>query len=184
MTFRFARLRLAYIDEDAGEAARMAIENQDSAQKYYEQLEELRPAAKLTGQRTNDVTRGILPNLAEITDDYADDLLMAIDDLFDVSNHKDDSWKRIRVQILLSFKIVHRLKELNQMDLVDSAIGTIQKHISQYLKLEKHFQLQIEIEILMLGRSLSTQESPIDCFISKIIEFTTKWEPHCEHIYQ
>ena len=27
MTFRFARLRLAYIDEDAGEAARMAIEN-------------------------------------------------------------------------------------------------------------------------------------------------------------
>ena len=52
------------------------------------------------------------------------------------------------------------------------------------MKLEKHIQLQLDIEILMLGRSLSTQESPIDCFIKKILDFTENPEKNCEHIYQ
>ena len=109
---------------------------------------------------------------------------MAIDDLLDVSKFKDVSWKKCRIQVGIAFKIIHRMKELSQMDLVDSAIGTLLRYISENLKLEKHIQLQVDCRILMLGRSLSTQESPIDCFIKKIIEFTTKQEPNCEHIYQ
>ena len=173
---------LVDINEKASEISTIVFMRSKPAY-YLQHAINLYPQAKLEGKRTNDATRSILPVLADVTDDYADDLLMAIDDLIDVSKCKDESWKKCRIQILIAFKIIHRLKELNQMDLVDSAIGTLQRHISENLKLEKHIQLQIDCEILMLGRSLSTQESPIDCFIRKILDFTESPEKHCEHIY-
>ena len=115
---------LVDINENAYEVSNMVFLRCKTAD-FLIHLLLLYPQAKLEGTRTNDATRSILPVLKDVTDDYADDLLMAIDDLFDVSKAKDESWKKCRIQIIIAFKIINRLKELNQMDLVDSAIGTI-----------------------------------------------------------
>ena len=113
---------------------------------------------------------------------------MSIDDIFDVSKEKDESWKQTRIRFVIAAKIMERLHELGQMDLVDSVIGSLKKHITVLEEgnkpLEDHFKLYIDCEILKRGRSLTPQDSPIDCLISKMLEFTKTPLICCEQIYQ
>ena len=99
---------------------------------------------------------------------------MAIDELFDIEELKTDNWKRTRIRIISAALITRRLKGLKQMDLVDSAIGNIKRHMKLISKnpLEQNIELFVECEILRFGRSLMPSQSAIDCLISKIIEFT------------
>ena len=46
-----------------------------------------------------------------------------------------------RIRIVVATKVIERLQELGQMDLVDSAIGSLKKHLALLPdgNLEKHF---------------------------------------------
>ena len=46
-------------------------------------MEDLHPLRKLHGVNVNKESRARLPNLLKTTADYADDLLMAVDELFE-----------------------------------------------------------------------------------------------------
>ena len=81
--------------------------------KFKNNLLWIHPLGKLKGFQQNNSTRVKLPTLSEITEDYADDLLMAIDDVFDVSKEKDNEWKKTRIRLVIATKIIERLQELN-----------------------------------------------------------------------
>ena len=51
------------------------------AKEFTDDLLKLHPLSKLSGTNENEQSRLSLPNLLETTDDYSDDLVMAIDEL-------------------------------------------------------------------------------------------------------
>ena len=88
----------------------------------------LHPLSKLSGCGTENKEYSNFPNLKNISIDYADDLLMAVDELIhpgaDIEATKE--WKTSRLAICAVAQITERLQALDAPDLVSVSLSALQ----------------------------------------------------------
>ena len=72
------------------------------AAEFDKDIERLHPLSKLKGIGANKDSRSKLPNLANTTDEFAEDLLYAIEEIFEPSQEVQncDSWCNSRLRVL------------------------------------------------------------------------------------
>ena len=127
------------------------------AEEFALDLKNLHPLSKLKGINTNKESRSQLPNLDETTVDYADDLVMAVDELLNPPGdiYSSESWLRSRLRICAVAEIIKRLNELEQPDLVSICLSSLKAHAEtlkdQAQPLEDYFNEYIELLVLMSG---------------------------------
>jgi len=84
------------------------------AQQFSNDLLSIHPLSKLKGINTNEWSRSKMPDLSETTEDYADDLVMAIDELLNPAEDIQNcvSWQLSRQRVCASALIIKRIHEL------------------------------------------------------------------------
>lgn len=101
------------------------------ADEFSKDLKRLHPLSKLEGIGANKESRARLPNLINCEEAYAEDLIMAIEDLLSPSEEVQAclSWQRSRLRILAVAQMMNRLVELKQKELYVQAKDTLKQHI-------------------------------------------------------
>ena len=97
------------------------------AKEFSDDLRRLHPLSKLKGINENEYSRSKLSNLKDTTEDYSDDLVMAIDELLNpsIDIQQCDSWQFSRLRICAATEIILRLHELGQPDLVAVSLNSL-----------------------------------------------------------
>ena len=108
--------------------------------------------------KTSREARSRLPNLLTATVDVSDDLVMAIDELLNPTEQlkKSKSWRASRLCFLLCVKIIQRLSELQQPDMVSDSLASLQSYLSATadLKPDSYYS-----EFMTLLQLMSTRDS-------------------------
>lgn len=74
----------------------------------------------------------MLPDLSEMTIEHSDELVLSIDDLIKPVEEfgESEAWKNSRLSIVAIVKIIQKLDELGQPDLVLQSADTLSAHLS------------------------------------------------------
>ena len=99
-------------------------------QTFASDLHHLHPISKLRGINAHRETLSVLPDLEKITVDYADDLVMTVDELLNpVGDYcTTESWLNSRTRICATIEIIRRLGELGQPDLIIQCQDSLNAH--------------------------------------------------------
>ena len=78
--------------------------------QFDKDIERLHPLSKLKGIGANKESRSRLPNLAKTTDAYAEDLLYAIEEIFEPIQEVQEtkSWQNSRLRVLAVTQMIER----------------------------------------------------------------------------
>ena len=99
-------------------------------QRFASDLHHLHPLSKLRGINAHRETKLGLPYLEKTTVDYADDLVMSVDELLNpVGDYcTTESWLNSRTRICATIEIISRLGELGQPDLIIQCQDSLNAH--------------------------------------------------------
>ena len=126
-------------------------------------LLQLHPLTKFKGLNVNKESKSRLPNPQKTTVDYADDLVMSVDELLNPEGDycTTESWLKSRTRICATIEIIKRLGELGQPDLIIQCQDSLNAHSNMLLEqtgepLQSYFTEWVKLTVLMHADSKSS----------------------------